>query len=136
MYKHTIEYVDYNGNPQKETLYFNLSKAEVAEMQLTYPDGLDKHIEKIVGNEEEGRKPDIPEMTRFFKELLLKAYGKKSEDGRRFIKGKTMSEEFEQTEAYSEMFYLLLTDEATMEAFTTAIMPKNLEAPANNVVPA
>lgn len=120
MYKHTVECVDYNGNPYTEDLYFNLSKAEVAEMQLTYPEGLDEYIKKIT---KEG-KEDVPEMTRFFKELLLKSYGVKSEDGRRFVKTPEVVSDFLQSDAYSEMFYLLLSDENVMETFITNVMPK------------
>jgi hypothetical protein len=129
MYKHTVTYTDYNGNEQTEDLYFNLSKAEVAEMQLTYPQGLDKYVESIMGDEDKGIEANIPEMTRFFKELMLKSYGVKSEDGRRFIKNDKLREEFLQTEAYSEMFYALLTDENTMTTFVKNVMPKNLGEP-------
>lgn len=124
MYKHTIKYVDYDGNEQTEDLYFNLSKGEVAEMQLMYPQGLDTYMKSILGDEEKGIEPDIPAMTKFFKEMLLKAYGKKSVDGRRFIKNDEISTEFMQTEAYSEMFYLLLTDENVMDAFVANTLPK------------
>lgn len=124
MYKHTVTYTDYNGNEQTEDLYFNLSKGEAAELQLSYKEGLDGYLKKIMGDESKGIEPDVPAMTKFFKEMLLKSYGKKSEDGRRFIKNDTLTEEFTQTEAYSEMFYSLLTDEDVMDAFISGTLPK------------
>lgn len=117
MYKHTVECVDYNGNPYTEDLYFNLSKAEIAELELAHKEGLEKTINKMVEEE------NTPEMASFFKNLLLKSYGKKSEDGRRFIKSDELVEAFVQSDAYSEFFYLLLSDENVMEAFTTNVLP-------------
>jgi hypothetical protein len=117
MLKQTITYTDYDGNKRTEDFYFNLSKAEVAEMEMSAEGGLTKTLEKIVA-EQDGKR--IIEM---FKDLILKAYGEKSLDGKRFIKSKELSEAFSQTEAYSELFMELAMNAEASAAFVNGIIP-------------
>lgn len=117
MLKKTITYTDYDGNKRTEDFYFNLSKAEVAEMEMSTEGGLTKTLEKIVA-EQDGKR--IIEM---FKDLILKAYGEKSLDGKRFIKSKELSEAFSQTEAYSELFMELAMNAEASAAFVNGIIP-------------
>ena len=79
MLKKTITYTDYNDNERTEDFYFNLSKAEVTEMELSTTGGLAEMIQKIVTTQ------DGPKLVKIFKDLVLAAYGEKSPDGRRFI---------------------------------------------------
>lgn len=118
MLKKTIKYTDYDGNEREETFYFNLSKAEVAEMELSVDGGLVKQIEKIV-EEQDGK--GIIEM---FKDIILRSYGEKSPDGKRFIKSKELRDAFSQTEAYSELFMELATDAEAAAAFVNGIVPQ------------
>lgn len=117
MYKEIITYTDYDGQERTETVYFNLTKAEVAELQMSKKGGIDKYIQKLIDEQ------DIPEMSKFFKDFIFHAYGVKSEDGRRFIKSDELSTEFSQTEAYSEIVYHLLSDEDYMNKVMNAILP-------------
>ncbi len=120
MLKKTVTYVDYNGVERTEDFYFNLSKAEVTEMELSVEGGFSKMLEEIVKSNDNVR------IIELFKEMVLKAYGEKSADGRRFIKSKELSEAFSQTEAYSEIFMELALDEKAAAAFVNGIMPANL----------
>ena len=120
MLKKTVTYVDYNGVERTEDFYFNLSKAEVTEMELSVDGGFSKMIEEIVKSKDNVRIMEL------FKEMVLKAYGEKSADGRRFVKSKELSEAFSQTEAYSEIFMELALDEKAAAAFVNGIMPANL----------
>lgn len=120
MLKKTVTYVDYNGVERTEDFYFNLSKAEVTEMELSVEGGFSKMLEEIVKSNDNVR------IIELFKEMVLKAYGEKSADGRRFIKSKELSEAFSQTEAYSEIFMELAMDEKAAAAFVNGIMPANL----------
>ena len=120
MLKKTITYTDYNGVELTEDFYFNLSKAEVTEMELSVEGGFSKMLEEIVKSNDNAR------ILELFKEMVLKAYGEKSADGRRFIKSKELSEAFSQTEAYSEIFMELALDEKAAAAFVNGIMPSNL----------
>ena len=120
MLKKTVTYVDYNGVERTEDFYFNLSKAEVTEMELSIEGGFSKMLEEIVKSNDNVR------IVELFKEMVLKAYGEKSADGRRFVKSKELSEAFSQTEAYSEIFMELALDEKAAAAFVNGIMPANL----------
>lgn len=120
MLKKTVTYVDYNGVQRTEDFYFNLSKAEVTEMELSVDGGLSVMLENIVASK------DNKQIIAIFKEIVLKSYGEKSADGRRFIKSKELSEAFSQTEAYSEIFMSLALNEKEASDFINGIMPQNL----------
>ena len=120
MIKKTVTYTDYNGVERTENFYFNLSKAEVMEMEMSTEGGMAESIQKIVDAK------DAPAIIRVFKDLVLKAYGVKSDDGRRFIKSKELSEGFAQTEAYSQIFMELATDADAAAKFVNGIVPDNL----------
>lgn len=120
MLKKTITYTDYNGNERTEDHYFNLSKAEIMEMEMSTTGGLAEMIQKIVAAQ------DSPAIVKIFKELILKAYGEKSPDGKRFIKSEEISTEFSQTEAYSQLFMELATDAKAGAAFVNGIVPKEM----------
>lgn len=123
MLKKTINYKDYNGEERSEDCYFNLSRAEVTEMELTTEGGLSEMIQGIT------RDKNVPKIIEVFKMLILKSYGKKSPDGRRFIKSAELSEEFSQTEAYSELFMELATNASSAAAFVNGIMPVESKLP-------
>ena len=117
MLKKTIAYTDYNGVERKEDFYFNLSKAEILEMEMSTVGGLAEMINKIVTTQ------DAPAIIKIFKELILKAYGEKSADGKQFIKSKELSNAFSQTEAYSVLFMELATDADAASKFVNGIVP-------------
>lgn len=117
MLKKTITYIDYNGTERKEDFYFNLSKAEIMEMEMGTTGGMVEMINKIVAAQ------DAPAIIDVFKKMILKAYGEKSADGKRFIKSKELSEAFSQTEAYSQLFMELATDADAASKFVNGIVP-------------
>jgi hypothetical protein len=129
MLKKTISYVDFNGVPRKEDFYFNLTKAEVAEMELSIDGGFGKLLEGVVEVTDSGtpdEKVEIKDRKRLldtFKDLILRSYGEKSLDGKRFIKTQEVREAFEQSEAYSELFMELLTNDQMAAAFVNGIIP-------------
>ena len=118
MLKKNIKYVDYDGNKRAEDFYFNLNKAEVIELQLGTVGGLTKTLEKIV------QEKDTSRIIEYFKTLILKAYGEKSADGRRFIKSQELRDAFEQTEAYSELFMELASNAKMAAEFINGVLPK------------
>ena len=120
MLKQTRTYTDYNGFQRTEDFYFNLSKAKIMEMELSTTGGMQQMVNKIIAAQ------DTPELVKIFKELLLKSYGEKSADGKRFIKSRELSDAFEQTEAYSDLFMELATDSDKASAFINGITPKEI----------
>ena len=119
-----IKYTDFNGLEREEEFMFNLTEAEITEMELTTDGGLSDSIKKIIAAQ------DTPEIIKVFKMLLLKSYGEKSADGRRFIKSDKLSEEFAQTNAYSQLFMKLATDDKAAVAFINGIMPDSMQEKA------
>lgn len=117
MLKKTIKYVDFDNNERTEDFYFNLTKAEVTEMEMSTEGGLVKMIEKIVATQ------DAKRIIEIFKDLILRSYGEKSPDGRRFVKSQELRDAFSQTEAYSELFMELATNAEKAAAFVNGIVP-------------
>lgn len=110
MLKKTMTYTDYNGVSRTEDFYFNISKAEAAEMDP-------KRIEKIIAAK------DDKQLIMLFKDLILNAYGEKSADGKHFVKNAQVREAFSQTEAYSDLFMELATNDVAAAEFVNGITP-------------
>lgn len=132
MLKKTIKYTDYNGQERVEDFYFDLNSAEITEMELSTTGGMSNLIQDIINSK------DMPSLIKMFKELILKSYGEKSADGRRFVKSEQLSTEFSQTPAYSILFMELATDDKAASSFIEGIIPqdalakqKELEAKKN-----
>lgn len=113
-----IKYTDYKGNVREEEHFFNLSKAEAAEMELSHNGGLSEKLKRIVETQ------DAKEIISIFKDIVLKSYGVISDDGKRFIKSQQLRDEFEQTEAYSELFMSLIQDADAASDFIKGIIPQ------------
>lgn len=126
MFKKKITYTDYNGVERTEEFYFNLNKPEIAEMELETEGGLSNKIKEIVDTNNVGK------MVKVFKNIILKSYGKKSEDGKRFIKSKELSEEFSQTEAFSEIFMECASNPDKAAEFINGVIPVELAKQVNN----
>ena len=124
MLKKTITYTDYNGVERTEDFYFNLSKAEIIEMELGVSGGYAEMLKSIVNAN------DASTLIKIFKDLVLRAYGEKSADGKRFIKSDAISEAFSQTEAYSILFMELATNADEAAKFVNGIVPSDLSQKA------
>lgn len=118
MLKKTITYTDFDGNERTEDFYFNLTKAEVTEMEMSTEGGLTKSLNKIVAEQ------DSKKIIESFKDLILRSYGEKSPDGKRFIKSQELRDSFAQTEAYSDIFMELATNAELASAFVNGIIPQ------------
>lgn len=124
MLKKEITYTDYNGTQRTENFYFNLSKAEIMEMEMGTNGGYTELVQKIIEAQ------DTAALIKIFKDLILKSYGEKSLDGKRFIKSEEISVGFAQTEAYSELFMELATDDKAAAEFVNGIIPADVAAEA------
>ena len=122
MLKKIITYTDYNGVERTEPFYFNLSKAELMEMELGVTGGMTEMLNKIIDAK------DAPSLMKTFKEMIMKAYGVKSDDGKRLIKSEELSIAFTQTEAYSVLFMELITDDKAAADFVNGIIPNEIQA--------
>jgi hypothetical protein len=117
MIKKTMTYTDFNNNERTEDFYFNLTEAEVTEMEMSTEGGLEQMLQRIINAK------DTPEIIRWFKRIVLKAYGEKSPDGRYFQKSAELSEKFSYTQAYSDLFMELATNAEAALEFVNGIIP-------------
>ena len=118
MLKKTITYTDYNGTEWTEDFYFNISKAELMDMEMGINGGMSTMINKIIATH------DNAALYKLFTDLITKAYGEKSLDGKRFVKSKELSDSFVQTEAYSALLDEFLSNSESAAAFVNGILPK------------
>lgn len=134
MYKIREKYEDYDGNERIEEFYFNLTKAEITDMELTTEGGMSAMLNRIIAAK------DISKLIAVFKDLILRSYGQKSPDGRRFIKSDELTKEFTETPAYSQIYLRLATDDKAATEFVNNVIPKDLQkevkAAQGNVIPA
>ena len=127
MLKKKIKFTDYNGVEREQTYYFNLSEAELTEMEFGITGGLSGMIEKIIETQE------MPEMIRLWKDFILRSYGEKSNDGLRFIKSDELSTAFSQTEAYNKLYMELATDSKAAADFLNGIIPNKIMETAKQI---
>lgn len=127
MLKKTITYEDFNGETVSEDFFFHLSKAELVELEMSVDGGLSESLKKIVASD------DAPKIITEFKKIILMSYGKRSDDGRRFIKSQELRDEFASTEAYSTLFMELVTDAQAGIDFINGIIPAGLAEEAARV---
>lgn len=128
----TVEYTDYDGNKRKEKFYFNLTQFEATEIAMEMPDGVIEEIEE--GEEQRVTAMHLTEklgkkgVLDFIKNIVLKSYGVKSPDGKRFIKSEELSTEFSQTPAFSSFMMRLMTDDMEASKFISGVIPAELAA--------
>jgi len=123
MIKKTITYTDYEGNERSKECRFHLSKADLMEMEFDTEGGMQNRINRIVEEE------DVRGLAELIKTIILKSYGELSDDGTQFVKfknGKRLSDDFQQTEAFSELYLELNTNEDALTGFINGVIPVNL----------
>jgi hypothetical protein len=118
--KKTITYENFNDETVTEDHYFHLSMAEITEMELSHADGLSTALQRIVDAE------DGKGIVETIQGIILKAYGKRSPDGRRFSKSEEIRNEFMETGAYSELFMELATNAQAAAEFVNGLVPKGM----------
>lgn len=120
MIKKTITYTDYNGVERTENFYFNLTEAELTEMELSMAGGYQQYVQNVIDAK------DGPSLIRLFKDLIMRTYGVKSPDGREFRKSEEISRSFTQTEAYSKLFMELATDSKAAADFVNGVVSDDM----------
>lgn len=117
MVKKTITYEDFNGEKRTEDHLFNLTKSEIVEWESSIEGGMSSWLERVAS----GKK--VPEIIATVKEFILRSYGEKSPDGRRFCKSNERSNAFYETPAYDVMFMEFMEDPNKFVDFIKAVMP-------------
>ena len=130
MHKENITYTDLNGVQRTEDFYFDLSKPEIVKMQASAKGGYDVQLKSIAASLDGAKIMD------FFENFVSKAYGVKSEDGRRFMKSDEISRSFMETPAYEVLFEKLVTDDKYAADFVNAVMRSNGNSASPAIAPA
>ncbi len=130
MLKREISYEDYNGNQVTDIFYFNISKPELVALEVEQKQGFGAMIQGIVDAK------DHKTLVIKFKEIVLLAYGQKSDDGKRFIKSDQLREEFSQTAAYNELFMELAMNDGAAVVFVKGILPRDMAGEFDKAVAA
>lgn len=120
MLKRPISYEDFNGYQKTDIFYFNISKPELIELEVEYDQGFSSMIQGIIDTK------DNKSLIKIFKDIVLLAYGQKSEDGKRFVKSDQLREEFSQTAAYSALFMELASNDGAAAIFIKGVLPKDM----------
>ena len=138
MITRTVEYTDYDGNKRKEKLFFNLTQFEATEIATEMPEGIIEDIADEDAGDNKAIAIHLVEklgsngVLKFIKNIVLRSYGVKSPDGRRFIKSEEISTEFSQTPAFSEFMMQLMTDDEAASSFINGVIPAELAAKINS----
>ena len=142
MLKKTVTYRDFDDNERNETLYFNMNQVELTEFAMDLPDDVTKIFADNPGKVTEEEALQIVNtlggkgILSFIKKLVLKSYGIKAADGRRFMKedenGRPLSVEFSQTLAFEAIVMDLMSNEKEAAAFVNAIIPAKLADKVND----
>lgn len=128
MFKHSVEYVDFNGNQRKEDLYFHLSVPEVLRLEAEIGKSLDDYIKELNANQ------DLKTLLSFLEKMILSSYGQKTSDGKSFHKSKAIRDEFEHSQAYAEVFEDVLMTPDLARKFGESVAD-NGKAKKNQVTP-
>lgn len=122
MLKRNITYDDFNGDTVTESFYFNLTKPELLELEVSFKGGIEAALKEMLAAN------DQQSLLAFFKRIILMSYGEKSADGKRFIKSEQLTEEFTQTNAYATLYMELLSDSDSASSFINGVVPADLAA--------
>ena len=116
----TVTYDDLNDNPVTETLYFNINKLEILELEIEHGGDLEAVLKRLIESK------DNREIYALFKSILVSAYGIKSDDGRRFIKGPEIKKDFESSPALPEIIFDFVKNPEEAAQFIEKCLPQKL----------
>lgn len=130
MLKQRVKYEGFDGEIVEEDLYFNLTRMDLIELNDRYESkDMAAYMDKIV------KEKNIKELYKVLKDIVLMAYGVKSEDGKRFIKNQTVKDEFAESLAFSQLIEDFHETDTAMSDFVTGITSqiKGLELATANL---
>lgn len=133
MIKKTITFTDYNGTERTEDFYFNLSTAEMLNLEISHVGGLSEWASAMMAAHDQAALYEL------FENIIKLSYGVKSPDGREFIKSEEITKRFTQTEAYSELLIEFMTNKGSIEQFFNGLVqgakkPTDQDKPALQIV--
>ena len=128
MHKKNITYTDFNGDERTDAFYFNLSDAEILELQVSYGGDMSRIMSNML------EKRDAKGLLGIITDMIKTSYGEKSNDGKRFMKNQEITDSFVTTDAYSKLVLELLNDEKEFEKFMTNVIPSAKREALNEII--
>jgi len=128
MYKKNITYTDFNGDERTDAFYFNLSDAEILELQVSYGGDMSRIMRNML------EKRDAKGLLGIITNLIQTSYGEKSSDGKRFMKNQEIRDSFVTTDAYSKLVLELLNDDKEFEKFMTNVIPSDRREQLSEII--
>lgn len=117
----TITYTDFLDEERTETFRFNLSVAELMKWELSKEGTLTEHIKRIQET------VDVPKLIDLYSELIDRSYGIMDPTGRKFVKSKEALEDFKATNAYSDLYMELATNQDKGAEFIAGVVSNKLK---------
>lgn len=116
MIKKEIAFTNLDDKEVTQTYYFHFNKLEGTELDLEYG-GLENKMKELTETE------DSKQAYLIFKDILLRAVGKKSEDGNRFIKNAEIRSQLEDSPALGELIYEFFEKPELVGPFMESMLP-------------
>lgn len=116
MVKKIIEYEDFEGHKRKEEFRFNLTKAELIKLDMSFPDGIQPYLSTCMKLHQNDK------IWEAFEKIIDASYGIVAADGRRFMKNADVLANFKETEAYSELIMSFFEKQDEAYAFINGLV--------------
>lgn len=125
----TIKYVDYFGDDREVKAYFHLNASELTDFLFdiggktgNYEDA----IRSIIESE------DRQYVVNMIKQIILKSYGIRSDDGQEFLKEDPITcvqhyKKFMQSAAFEQLYTELYSDESVLSEFISGVLPADMQ---------
>lgn len=124
MIKKTLTFKNFKNETETEDFHFNMSEGELTKMQVaaidqkneSFSDKLDKISKGLQGKE----------LVDIIDDLVLRSYGVKSTDQKRFVKNSALLEEFTSSGAYSVLITELFSLDGSLAEFVNGVVPEDM----------
>lgn len=122
MVSRDITFTDYDGTQKTDKFWFNLTPADVQDLNLEIPGGLESVTKDLETD------PNIVKILKTFKMIILKAYGVRTPD-KKFYKDEIETKAFAASDAFSQLFLDFMNNSSKDDvvAFISAMFPQGMD---------
>lgn len=124
MYRVTIKYEDFNNEVVQEELLFHMSTKDWVKADADKKEfgGYEAYLTKQIGGPQDEVEP--ARVLETLEDIIRRAYGERSEDGKKFVKNPDKTDAFLESLVYDAFLDELLYTEGFSTAFVQALIPK------------
>lgn len=120
MIKVPIKYTDFNDQEVEEDIYFNFTQDEMLEFIRKNRRSIGGRMAKAVKDD------DWIEAYKVVRDLIIEAYGERSEDGRRFMKSADIRRNLTETPVLDTVIEEVMKDEKSANTFINSLIPPKM----------